>query len=37
MVKELLDGFTETQTLQKFWKKYSLEKTIYYYGVRVLL
>ena len=29
MVKELSDGVTETQILQKLWKKYSLEKIIY--------
>ena len=37
MVKELSDGVTETQILQKFWKKESLEKTIYDNGVRALL
>ena len=34
MVKELSDGIAETQILQKFWKKSSLEKTIYDNGVR---
>ena len=37
MVKELSDGITETQILQKLWKKYSLEKTIHDNGVRALL
>ena len=37
MVKELSDGITETQILQKLWKKYSLEKIIYDNGVRALL
>ena len=29
MVKELSDGVTEIQILQKLWKKSSLEKIIY--------
>ena len=37
MVKELSDGVTETQILQKLLKKYSLEKTIYDNDVRALL
>ena len=37
MVKELSDGVTETQILQKLWKKWSLEKIIYDNGVRALL
>ena len=37
MVKELSDGVTETQILQKLWKKQSLEKTIYDNGVKALL
>ena len=37
MVKELSDGVTEIQILQKLWKKLSLEKTIYDNGVRALL
>ena len=37
MEKELSDGVTETQILQKLWKKQSLEKIIYDNGVRVLL
>ena len=37
MVKELADGVTETQILQKLWKKESLGKIIYDNGVRVLL
>ena len=39
MVKELSDGVTETQILQKLLKKLSLEKIIYMYdnGVRALL
>ena len=37
MVKELWDGDTETQILQKLWKKLSPEKTIYDNDVRALL
>ena len=37
MVKELSDGVTETQILQKLWKKKSLQKTIYDNDVRALL
>ena len=37
MVKELSDGVTQTKILQKLWKKYSLEKTIYDNDVRALL
>ena len=37
MLKELSDGVTETQILQKLWKKWSLEKIIYDNGVRALL
>ena len=37
MVKELSDVVTETQILQKLWKKLSLEKIIYDNGVRALL
>ena len=37
MEKELSDGVTETQMLQKLWKKYSLENIIYDNGVKALL
>ena len=36
MVKELSDGVTETQILQKLWKKLSVEKIIYDNGMRAL-
>ena len=37
MVKELSDGVTETQILQKSLKEIVTEKTIYDNGVRALL